>query len=775
MTSAHPSTGRHWYRFGPFVVDGPKRLLWRHRTLVPLTAKAFEILLVLIQKRDRVVEKQELLEDIWPRTAVEENTLTRHISTLRKALEERPDHHQYILTVPGHGYQFVAEVEELQARPDDLQHSFAAESANSHHPDDEQHEPVPPPPSVSSRLSPFVVVGTLIVLGLVTAAFVVSLGRSTPRVSIPQRTLRQFTFDAGLEMDPTWSPDAGRVAFASDRAGNSDIWIQSLDDPTPTQLTTWADEDTQPDWSPDGTRIVFRSEHDGGGLFVMTADGGEPRRIATFGYRPQWSPDGSTILFSSSGHPGGTPRFNIVGLDGQPPRPLRPDLLKDFAPLYVAWRAWRDGRTGRAGDRSFSVWGRHAVDGWTFLTADAAGGPAKVSVIDPRVEERQQTEGLTLGRFKWSASGRHLYFEGRAHEAQSLWRVAVDPATLAWLEADRLTTGTTQDAEASISSDGRRVVFSAKSVRTRVWMFPFDAAKGTLTGPGQPVTSGGAGEQDVDVPDDGSKLVYRTVRGGTQQVWVRDVADGRERLLVRGDQWTRTRPRWSSDGTQVSYLRRPRTQTGRAQGSLVVLAVDRGEERVLTPPDRPQIIPADWSADGRWLLGGCPQPATRRVQTCMIDVTENAAPRMVRRLTNDPVHNHFEQRFSPDGRWISFIAVNGADAGVSQVLIMPANGGAWQPITDGLSYDDKPHWAPDGKTLYFVSHRSGVLNVWGRRFDPLAAAPIGSIFRVTGFNSPRQMISTQLSAMQIALTSNRLFLPITEAQSELWILENVDR
>ena len=98
MTSENPTNGRRWYRFGAYVVDAPKRLLWRNRTVVPLTGKAFEVLLVLIQKRDRVVEKQELLEAIWPATVVEDNTLTRHISTLRKALEERPDHHEYILT-----------------------------------------------------------------------------------------------------------------------------------------------------------------------------------------------------------------------------------------------------------------------------------------------------------------------------------------------------------------------------------------------------------------------------------------------------------------------------------------------------------------------------------------------------------------------------------------------------------------------------------------------------------------------------------------------------
>ena len=59
--------------------------------------------------------------------------------------------------------------------------------------------------------------------------------------------------------------------------------------------------------------------------------------------------------------------------------------------------------------------------------------------------------------------------------------------------------------------------------------------------------------------------------------------------------------------------------------------------------------------------------------------------------------------------------------------------------------------------------------------DPSSGWPSGEPFRVTSFHSPWQMISTQLASMRIAVTAGRLFLPITEMQSELWMLENVDR
>ena len=104
------------YEFGPFFVDASKRLLLRDGEPVPLAPKVLETLLALIEHRDRVVTKDELLKQVWGDTIVEEGGLTRNVSVLRKALGEKPDDHQYIVTVPARGYRFVAEVRETWAR-----------------------------------------------------------------------------------------------------------------------------------------------------------------------------------------------------------------------------------------------------------------------------------------------------------------------------------------------------------------------------------------------------------------------------------------------------------------------------------------------------------------------------------------------------------------------------------------------------------------------------------------------------------------------------------
>jgi DNA-binding winged helix-turn-helix (wHTH) protein len=102
------------YEFGPFLVDAGKRLLLRHGEPVPLAPKVFDTLLALIEHRERVLTKDELLKEIWGDTVVEEGGLTRNVSLLRRTLGEKPDDHQFIVTVPARGYQFVAEVREIR-------------------------------------------------------------------------------------------------------------------------------------------------------------------------------------------------------------------------------------------------------------------------------------------------------------------------------------------------------------------------------------------------------------------------------------------------------------------------------------------------------------------------------------------------------------------------------------------------------------------------------------------------------------------------------------
>ena len=106
------------YEFGAFQLDPAKRVLRRlDGTPVPLTSRVFETLLFMVEHHDAVLDKERIMEAVWPDSIVEENNLAQAISKLRQVFGETPGSHSYIVTVPGRGYRFVAEVRERTATP----------------------------------------------------------------------------------------------------------------------------------------------------------------------------------------------------------------------------------------------------------------------------------------------------------------------------------------------------------------------------------------------------------------------------------------------------------------------------------------------------------------------------------------------------------------------------------------------------------------------------------------------------------------------------------
>ena len=105
-----------FYEFGGFRLDPVERWLLYQEAPLQLEPKVFDLLLILIEQNGHLVEKEALIHQIWPDTFVEEGNLTRNISTLRRLLESvapEPGDHQFIETIPKHGYRFIAPVKEV--------------------------------------------------------------------------------------------------------------------------------------------------------------------------------------------------------------------------------------------------------------------------------------------------------------------------------------------------------------------------------------------------------------------------------------------------------------------------------------------------------------------------------------------------------------------------------------------------------------------------------------------------------------------------------------
>src|SRR6476660_9837846 len=114
------SPAKHFYEFGPFRLDTAERILLRDGYPVSLTPKAYEVLLALVRRAGHIVEKEELMKEVWADAFVEEGNLTHHVFTLRKALGEGSNGSEYIETIPRRGYRFVSPVREVRDESIDL-------------------------------------------------------------------------------------------------------------------------------------------------------------------------------------------------------------------------------------------------------------------------------------------------------------------------------------------------------------------------------------------------------------------------------------------------------------------------------------------------------------------------------------------------------------------------------------------------------------------------------------------------------------------------------
>jgi len=610
-------------------------------------------------------------------------------------------------------------------------------------------------------------IGLCLVAGI---NFLVSAIRTPRPPQSSPRALTRLTFDAGLQTEPSWSPDGRFLAYDSNLGGNFDVWVQPVGGGNPVQVTQSPEHDWQPDWSPDGNSLVFRSEREGGGLYVVPAFGGRERKISTFGYRPRWAPNGSAILCLSPGKRiYEFPRLFIVGLDGSQPREITSVTDQGLNARHglVAWHPDGQHISFLTGDGDF----------WT---APLKGGKPIKAEVSARVANQLRDAAVELGNFRWALGGNLIYFEGKAGGVLNLWKITVDPETLAWIDGpERLTTGLGLDTEIALSNDGKRLAFATITRNTRIWSLPFDALSGKTKGSGQALTLADGDTWAPDVSPDGKQLVFvaRPHGKNKEELWTRSLKDGTTKLLAVDD-YTRFIPRWSPDGKWLAFARYSAMglKTDRVQ-PIVLLPAEGGEEQLLTTPGPWLDYVYDWSPDGQSVLASTNRGSKGRWQIALFPLS--AAPHAetaMQVVASDIENSLWAPRFSPDGRWICYLAQKATSAGVSVINVVSSSGGTPVHITDERLWSDKPRWSPDGKTIYFITNRGSMfLNVWGIRFDPVRGKSEGEPFKVTAFENPALTISTPIRNLEMSFDQTRLYLPITELSGSIWILNDVDR
>ena len=381
-------------RFGVFEFAVETGDLWKAGHRIRLPEQPRQVLLMLVARPGELVTREEVRAALWPDdTFVDFDAgLNVVVNKIRHVLDDSASSPRYIETLPRRGYRFIAPVESVAPRTTGAsrrRRRFATRLSRLTGAASLRSARVDHRLSTWGRRSRFgasaaggprsrrlvrIAAATTLLAALTGAAWWASQvtrprpqtpAESADRVNYPYTKL---TFGPGLQTDPAFSPDGKFIAFASDRAGNFDIWVQALSGASePVQVTKSPAHDMQPAWSPDGGTLVFQSERGGGGLFLVPAFGGAERRLTSFGSQPTWSAGGSEILFFVGRLPlhhlfGNYVRLHAVSLDGEPPREIVSDFLRDGSWRWVA--SHPDGRISALWYATHArVWILHRVEG----------------------------------------------------------------------------------------------------------------------------------------------------------------------------------------------------------------------------------------------------------------------------------------------------------------------------------------------------------------------------------------------------------------------------
>lgn len=697
------------YEFGPYVIDARSRILLKDGTTVRLTPKAFDTLLVLVQHASQVVEKEQLLKEVWPDIFVEEGSLSHNIHSLRKALGDDSSEPRYIETIPKRGYRFVAPVKIVHADTAQVglsalegdalvieKHTFARVTSDEFEetelPVDFKRAEVPARPGPSwpvvqtqaltsgvsidrrkqRRTQAAVGVGVL-AISLVAVFIYVYKTRAPvtlPPASRAKSTLVRLTHNSAIDSRPVWSPDGRSIAFSSNRDGMYEIYVMDADGSNAKRLTNNLADDVNPTWSPDGHKILFDTERDGNGeIYVMDAGGGNQIRLTrnnAFDGTATWSPDGTLIAFASNRDTG--PPYNPYNLD-----------------IYVMNA---DGsNVGRiVDDPEYDVSPQWSPDGHKIVFVTGRNGNFDVYEMNADgTEQRNLTSDNDKGDGApvWSHDGNNIAFSRRIDGKKQIFIMDADGGNL-----KRVTNNAADNELPCWSPDSSKLVF--QSDRDGNWEIYTISVDGELA----QLTDDAADDLSPDWSPDGNRIAFSSNRNGKQHIYVMN-ADGSSLAQITNSPAEDTEPAWAPDGKRIVF-----SSLRDGNKEIYVMNADGTNPRRLTNDPAVDSFPR-WSVDGRILF-----TSNRGGQTD-IYVTDEEAGGNVARLTTMGASR---ASWAPDGRKVAFVARSTELIGAAywlQVYVIDADGSNLKMITRSPNSTFVPKWSADGASITFVVEYHG--------------------------------------------------------------------
>jgi len=313
-----------------------------------------------------------------------------------------------------------------------------------------------------------------------------------------------------------------------------------------------------------------------------------------------------------------------------------------------------------------------------------------------------------------------------------------------------LTVGAGNEMEPS-STTGDSLAFTHLEIRRDIWSLPFDLKQGKLNGVLERVTEGPAWREHASLSRDGRYLAFASAQSGRSNIWVRDLATGKESHVVSSSLMQRF-PVINASGSRIAFS----VYEVNGRRSVYLFTQGGAPEKMCEDCLRA----TDWSQDEKTLLlfGSGPY------QINILDVASHRQTALLKHATWNLLYGHF----SPDNRWISFTAriqPNRAHIMIAPIdRPKPVPERLWIKIAEGAG-EDWANWSPDGKTLYFTSARDGHFCLWGQRIETNSHQPMGEPFAVQHFHG---RVSYQQGGWSAA--AGRIAMVLVEDTGNIWMM-----
>ncbi len=718
------------YEFGAFRLEPAKRLLWRDGVPVPLMPKAFEVLLVLVRRHGQTVRKVELLDAVWHDTAVEENNLNVNISALRKVLGEKPQQHHFIVTVPGVGYQFVADV--LEVWEDPTQISTSDENSTS-----ERAGHFTPESETDSRLNPtdqrahagstptqrirgpriFLVVMAslffLVVVIIVSAFYLPSFRSSKAHFQSIKATKLTNSSNAVIS---AISPDGKYVAYSTKEGEMQELWLRQTAIGSSVRLVPAARVTYFGIvFSNDGNFVYYVIyPKDVGKLYRVPILGGESQEVAdNVGTGISFSPDGKQIAFAIANQTEKRDELIIANSDGTERRVLATRRFPGYGWFPMSNPAWSpDGKT------------------IVCLAASEDSNGASTGVIEIDVANGSE-RSLTNHRWEyatqlaWLSDKSGLLVAGRNHNdyAFQIWHLSYSDGT-----TRRVTSDVNDYWGVSLSANSGGLVAVRRNQLVNIWTSLVEQPDITTQ-----ITSGAAMFSVLSWTPD-ARLVYQ-VASYNADIWMMD-ADGSRPKQLTLNSGQNNAPSVSPDGRYVVF------HSNRSGNNQVWrMNIDGSNPKHLVGGSAESLLP-EVSPDNKWVFYTHGERSIWKVPF------EGGDPI---RLTNKTC---IWATISPDGKWFACWWYP-KESPEPHLALISTEGG--QPIKffqppSGISipffvFPPASRWAADGNALFYIGNRNGVSNIFRQPIEG------GEPTQMTHFTSEQIYgIAVSRDGKQIALS-----------------------